>query len=208
MNPIKIKRNPPQKIIHPIPPHNGIGSEEDSLLSVYFLKPEAKIKDMNKMFKSDKHILRFTCKLISTTPSDSERKFILSFFVKDDTVQIYEVAEKNSGRVSSRFLERKKVKNPYSNKYYLEKDFVIGNTVYANKFIFKLLECDDFTKKYMKDNNEIFRDSDLTSIVNRIREAGFKHENNEAFVIELLKSIDPEATHHVSKDQIEDGFKK
>ena len=53
MQPIKVKRNPPQKIIHPIPPHTGIGSEEDSLLSVYFLKPKATLKDMEKMFKSD-----------------------------------------------------------------------------------------------------------------------------------------------------------
>ena len=46
MTPVKIKKNPPQKVIHPIPPHTGMGSEEDSLLSVYFLRPEAKIKEI------------------------------------------------------------------------------------------------------------------------------------------------------------------
>jgi hypothetical protein len=207
MQPIKVKRNPPQKIIHPIPPHNKFGSEEDSLLSVYFLRPEAKIKDMNKMFKSDKHILRFNCKMISSIPSDAERRFIVSVFCRDDTVQIYEVAEKNSGRVSSKFMERQKVKNPYTNRYYTEKDFVVGTTIYANKFIFKLVECDEYTKKYMKDNPEVFKDSDLISIVNRLRAAGIKFNSDEAFAVELLKELDPSGNHFVSKDQIASGLK-
>jgi len=63
MNPIRMKKNPPQKVIHPIPPHMGYGSEEDSLLSVYFLNPKGKIRDMNKMFKV---ILLFTGSLTST----------------------------------------------------------------------------------------------------------------------------------------------
>lgn len=208
MQPIKIKRNPPQKVIHPIPPHNKFGSEEDSLLSVYFLRPEAKIKDMIKMFKKDKHILRFTCKMISSIPSDSERKFILSVFCRDETVQIYEIAEKNSGRVSSKFMERQKTKNPYTNKYYTEKDFTIGNTVYANKFIFKLMECDDYTKKYMTENPEIFKDSDLVSVVNRLRAAGIKFNSDEVFAVELLKELDPSSTHWRNKEQIAQGFKK
>lgn len=208
MVPIKIKRNPPQKIIHPIPPHNGFGSEEDSLLSVYFLRPEAKIKDMNKMFKSDKHILRFNCQLISSIPSDSERKFILSVFARDDTVQIYEIAEKNSGRVSSKFMERQKQKNPYTNRYYSEKDFVVGNTIYINKYIFKLLECDEYTKKYMKDNFEVFRDSDLYSIINRIRSAGIKYNNDEAFAVEFLSVLDPAGKGFISKSELVEGFKK
>ena len=114
MTPVKIKRNPPQKVIHPIPPHNGIGSEEDSLLSVYSLRPAARIKDMNKMFKSDKHVLRFSCKLISSIAADEERKFLLSVYVRDDTIMVYELADKNSGRIPCKFMERKKHKNPFT----------------------------------------------------------------------------------------------
>lgn len=208
MVPIKIKRNPPQKVIHPIPPHNGFGSEEDSLLSVYFLRPEAKIKEMNKMFKSDKHILRFNCKLISSIPSDSERQFIVSVFCRDDTVQIFEVADKNSGRINSKFMERQKHKNPYTNKYYAEKDFVVGNTIYINKYIFKLLECDDYTKKYMIDNPELFRDSDLSAVLGRIRTAGLKSGNLDDFVVELLKTLDPKAVNYIQKDDLLSGLQK
>ena len=34
---IKLKTNPKQNIIHPIPPHNGYGTEEDSMLNVKYL---------------------------------------------------------------------------------------------------------------------------------------------------------------------------
>jgi len=209
MIPIKMKKkNPPQKIIHPIPSHNGFGSEEDSLLSVYFLRPEQKIRDMIKMFKSDKHILRFNAKLISSVPSDGERKFIASIFARDDTVHIFELADKNSGRISCKFMERQKVKNPYTNKYYSEKDFAVGHTIYCNKYIFKLFECDEYTKKYMKDNPEAFRDSDVVAIIERIKIAGMKHQSAEDYAVEVLKTIDPLGAHFVSKEDVLDGFKK
>lgn len=146
--------------------------------------------------------------MISSIPSDSERIFILSVFCRDETVQIYEIAEKNSGRVSSKFMEKQKIKNPYTNRYYTEKDFIVGNTIYVNKFIFKLTECDDYTKKYMSDNADVFKDSDLNSIVNRIRAAGIKHNSDEAFAVELIKELDPKGNHSVSKNQILNGFKK
>ena len=126
MNPIKVKRNPPQRVIHPIPSHNGFGSEEDSLLSVFYLNPAGKVHEYyTDKFKRDKHILRFSAKLISPVPSDEERKFIVSYYVKDESIQIYEIADRNSGRLSCKFLERKKMKNPYTNRYYSEKDFEI-----------------------------------------------------------------------------------
>jgi hypothetical protein len=208
MVPIKVKRNPPQKIIHPIPPHTGFGSEEDSLLSVYFLQPKAPQKDMEKMFKSDKHILRFNAKMISSTSADSERNFIVSVFVRDETIQIFEAAEKNSGRISSKFMERQRHKNPYTNKFYTEKDFVVGNTIYINKYIFRLLECDDFTKKYMRDNYENFRDSDLMAVVDRIKLGALKYGNLEEFVVDVLRTLDPNATNFVRKEEIVEGFKK
>ncbi len=34
-----MKKNPPNKVFHQIPPYNGYGSEEDSLRNVYELIP-------------------------------------------------------------------------------------------------------------------------------------------------------------------------
>lgn len=206
---IKVKRNPPQKVIHPIPPHNGFGSEEDSLLSVYYLNPQNKIHEyVTDKFKRDKHILRFNGKLISPVPSDEERKFIISYFVRDDAIQVFEIADRNSGRLNCKFMEKAKKKNPYTNRYYTEKDMMIGNTVYLNKYTFKLLECDEYTQKYIRDNAEIFRDSDITEVVQRIRTASSKYESLAKYLIELLKVIDSQSKHYVTKEEIAEGFKK
>jgi hypothetical protein len=82
------------------------------------------------------HILRFECKLISTEMDDENRKFLFSFFCGDDTVMVYEVADKNSGRVGGKFLERKKHNNPVTKDYYAEKDFLIGRTIFLSGYKF------------------------------------------------------------------------
>lgn len=208
MEPIRMKKNPPQKVIHPIPPHNGYGSEEDSLLSVYYLLPKSSIKDMIKMFKLDKHILRFKSKLISSVPSDAERDFIILFFCRDDTVQIYETASKNSGRQECKFMERQRVKNPYTKEYYVCKDFCKGSDIYINKYIFRVIESDDYTKKFMIDNKILFRDSDLCFVCNRIREASTNYKNLENYCVNMIAKLDPKNNGYITEDEIYNGFKE
>lgn len=211
MESIKVKRAAPPSLtnIFPIPPHNGFGSEEDSLLNVKYLDPSHKVHEyVSDKFKRDKHILRYQAKLISPYPSDEERSFIVSFYVRDEAIQVYEVAKRNSGRQNCKFLEKKRMKNPYTNKYYSEKDMGIGQVLYLNKFIFKLLDCDEYTRKYMNDNAEIFIDSDLNMIIPRILQGSCKYENIEEYLVHVLKEIDPEGKHFVTLEEIEEGFKK
>jgi len=108
---------------------------------------------MKKMFKNDMHTLRFDAVLVSTEPDDETRRFIISFYCGDDTIQIYEICDKNSGRIGGRFMERKKQTNPVTNRYYSEKDFVIGATVFLVGFKFMLARADEYTEKYMEDNS-------------------------------------------------------
>ena len=208
MESIKIKTNPKQNIIHPIPPHNGFGTEEDSLMNVKYLNFQSKIKEHYvEKFKRDKHILRFLAKLISPYPSDDERSFLLSFFCRDEAIQIFEIAGRNSGRKSGKFYEKQKVKNPYTNKYYTEKDFVIGNLIYVNKYTFKLFEMDEYTRKYMISNQEIFKDSDIKNVVSRIRAGCSDFPNFDEFLVHLIYAIDPKGAHFVTKEDIANGIK-
>ena len=151
MESIKLKTNPKQNIIHPIPPYNGYGTEEDSLLNVEYLNFQYKVSEhyVDK-FKRDKHILRFLAKLISPYPSDEERKFLLSFYCRDEAIQVYEIAERNSGRKSGKFYEKQRVKNPYTKEYYMPKDLVIGNYIYVYNRKCKIFGCDEFTKEWYK----------------------------------------------------------
>jgi hypothetical protein len=167
--PIHLKKQQPNLMYEAVPPYNGYGKEEDSLGSVYSLQPKPPKIDMKKMFKQDMHILRFEAKFISTEPDDESRKFIISFYCGDDTIQVYEVCDKNSGRMGGKFMERKKHKNPVSQTYYAEKDFLIGRTIFLGGYKFQLLKADEYTEKYMEDNSDIFLEQNLLSIVNKIK---------------------------------------
>ena len=197
-----------QKVIHPIPPYNGYGSEEDSLLNVFYLDISNKNKERYiDRFKKDKHILRFSAKMISSNPSNEERAFLISFFCGDETIQIFEIAGKNSGRESGKFLERQRIKNPYTHKYYTEKDFSIGNLIYVNTYIFKLIQSDEYTRKYMESNSDIFIDSNIKNFISRIRIGSNNFGDYQDFLIHLLYVIDPKANNYATKEDIINGFK-
>ena len=197
-----------QKVIHPIPPYNGYGSEEDSLLNVFYLDISNKNKERYiDRFKKDKHILRFSAKMISSNPSNEERAFLISFFCGDETIQIFEIAGKNSGRESGKFLERQRIKNPYTHKYYTEKDFSIGNLIYMNTYIFKLIQSDEYTRKYMEVNSDIFIDSNIKNVISRIRIGSNNFGDYQDFLIHLLYVIDPKANNYATKEDIINGFK-
>jgi hypothetical protein len=145
---------------------------------------------MKKAFKQDMHILRFKSKLVSTEPDDESREFILSFYCGDDTIQVYEVCDKNSGRIGGKFMERKKHKNPVTSTYYSEKDFLIGRTVFLGGFKFQLISADEYTEKYMEDNTDFFPESSLDNIINKIKKPAVKYPSLQAYVIDLLKKLD------------------
>lgn len=93
-----------KKVFHEPPPYNGYGTLEDSLGSVYALEPKPPKKDIIKMFTSDQNILRYEARLISQTKDYNSRKFIVNFFCGDDTVQVFQEADKNSGVWGGKFL--------------------------------------------------------------------------------------------------------
>lgn len=59
------------------------------------------------------------------------------------------MAERNSGRLACKFMERQAHQNPFTKEQYNEKAFVVGNTIYLLKYVFRLLEMDEYTKNYM-----------------------------------------------------------
>ena len=64
---------------------------------MYRLIPQKPKVDFYKAVDNDKKILRFTAKFNTRVPEDVDRRFIISFFLADDTLSIYELPQKNSG---------------------------------------------------------------------------------------------------------------
>lgn len=63
-------------------------------------------------------------------------------------MSIYEPAQKNSGIVEGKFLERRKYKNE-SGEFITPTDLAIGGDVKINGYSFHVLSCDDYTQKYL-----------------------------------------------------------
>lgn len=206
--PIDLKKHKPTKFWQPVPPYNGFGSEEDSLGSVYSLQPKPPRKDINKMFTCDQNILRFEARLISENREDNTRKFIISFFCGDDSVQVYEHTDRNSGVWAGKFLEKKTHKNPITNKYYNENDFMLGNIVVLNQFRFQLLRCDEFTYKYMKERPEIFKEVNIDKILDKLRIFANRSKSNEEFAIGLFKKLDKNNSGFIEFDELYVGLKE
>ncbi len=190
MNPITLKKPRANIMYQPVPPYNGYGTEEDSMGSIYSLQPKPPKLDMKKMFKQDMHVLRFEAKLISTEPDDENRKFIISFYCGDDTIQVYEVCDKNSGRLGGKFMERKKHKNPVHQDYYTEREFLIGKTIFLGGYKFQLQKADEYTEKYMEDNPDIFPEASIERVISKIKKGASAYKNLQDYVINLIKSLD------------------
>lgn len=142
------------------------------------------------MYTQDQFILRYEARLISQTKDDNTRNFIISFFCGDDTIQVYEVADKNSGIWRGKFLERSRHMNPLNSKYYTERDFQIGETIQLSVYKFQLLRADEFTHKYMKSKPDVFKEADIAYIIERLKNLASKYKSLDEFLIDLIRKLD------------------
>lgn len=138
------------------PEHNGFGTEEDSLGSFLYLTPKVPKIDFKKQMENDGLNLRFLAKLIDPSAEDKDRSFIITYFMNNDTISIFEKFERNSGFIGGKFLERARIKNPKDGEFYTQRDLVIGGQIQLNSFGFSIVDADDFTKKFMERNPEHF----------------------------------------------------
>lgn len=81
---------------------------------------------------------------VSKNPDNDGRLFVISYFLSNDMISIFENPTRNSGIISGKFLEKTRVPKPGSTannpQFYSPADFVIGATVQSN-FTFWSLSC-------------------------------------------------------------------
>ena len=145
--------NVPKQVEGQKPPYNGFGDEIDTLGQMYRLVPQKPKIDFFKAVDNDKNILRFTARFNTRVPEDIDRRFIISFYLSDDSISIYEPAQKNSGIIPGKFLERRKYKNvDKQGETLTPTDMPVGGDVKINGHSFHVLSCDEFTQKYLRAN--------------------------------------------------------
>lgn len=139
-----------------IPPHNGFGSEIDSLGNCYNLIPKPPKINMAKKFIYNRVILRFVCRKISSFPEDLLKRFLLSFYCGDDTLMLYVQTDRNSGILNGKYLERSRYKNDESGEYISMADLHMGAVLKINKQLFQIEDADEYSLNFMYQKPELF----------------------------------------------------
>eukprot|EP01041_Mallomonas_annulata_P008874 gene8874-18373_t len=147
-----------------IPPHNGFGSDEDSKQTCTGKLISSPIrKDITKIKKFAGQIIRFRARIISNKNSDKNRTFVFQMRLEDDTVQIREPPVRNSGFWGGMFLSGEKLKKA-DGSFITPKDIYVGANITAHATIFILEESDEFTLKYMESHCDIWLQSSIDII--------------------------------------------
>ncbi|XP_060945021.1 EF-hand domain-containing family member C2 [Limanda limanda] len=159
-----------------MPPYNGFGSEEDSLSFCRGLLPKPPLKDFQKFMYKDRKVMTFHAKILTEDPIDSERLFVVSYYLIDDTINVYEPVQKNSGILGGRFLERVRVRKPGQElftsdppRYYEPQDLYVGASLFINNMNFRLLDADEYTFGYMEQNEQEFPQANVGTILSKLR---------------------------------------
>lgn len=160
---------PTTKVSIQIPPPSLIGSDEDTIRNVMSLHPKPPPKDEQKLVSKMHDVLRFKAKMITKNTVDASRNFIITFYLSDDTIQIYEPPQRNSGIVAGKFLQRTKMKNPETGEYFRPSDLEVGRIVTINGLKFQLLQATEYAMAYMEADPDNFPQADLVSIIEKLR---------------------------------------
>ncbi|XP_076613252.1 EF-hand domain-containing protein 1 [Chaetodon auriga] len=163
-----------------VPPYNGFGSLEDSLQNCLSLIPEPPKKNLQKMLENSDIVLRYAARLDSQNPHDEGRQFILSYFLSNDMISIFEKPTRNSGIIGGRFLEKTRVPKPGSTvdnpEFYSPADFAIGATVEVFSHRFVLTNADRYVLTYLESVSSEIPHETLESLQQKL---GVETANNQ-----------------------------
>ena len=165
---------PPARASRTDPPPNvsGIGSDLDSLQYCYRLVPKPQpTKDFNSWASNTGQVLRFTATFVSDTRRevdeiDKTRAFVVSYFLEDNTVSVYEPPVHNSGLPGGPFFKRQAARKSrlVSSEYLRARDCVVGAVIEISGRSLRLNGADDATFALMEARLAEFPKSDFAKV--------------------------------------------
>ena len=161
-----------------VPPYNGFGGLADSLQNCVALIPKPVRPDFDKQMTYTDTVLRFKAKMIkdetgysryTPTESDEAREFIVSVYLANDTVAVFEPPDRKKQIVGGKFLERQECLKPNSPEKYEATDCYAGARLILFSRCFELVEADGYTYGFMEQHGPSFPRSDVKQVVARLR---------------------------------------
>ncbi|KAI9105373.1 hypothetical protein DFS34DRAFT_6512 [Phlyctochytrium arcticum] len=113
-------------------------------------------KDFKKLMLYDSVVLRFAAVLRSNRQVDRDRRFVVSLYVADDTVSVFEPKARNTGIVGGKFLEKQRIRKPDGVGFYVSEDFFIGAQLVFFHHPFVITGADEYAIKFMAAHPAIF----------------------------------------------------
>jgi len=132
------------------PPHNGIGTEEDSLINCEMIQPKAHKQDLAKLMVLSGENLRFEAKCVNGEAEDECRRFVISYLPDTDRTAVYEMPVRNSGHMGGKFREKSRIKNPETGKYFSLQDLYVGNTVTICSQPLQIIRADEHCLQFLE----------------------------------------------------------
>jgi hypothetical protein len=175
-----------------VPPYNGFGGLADSLQNCVALIPKPVRPNFDKQMTYTDTVLRFKARMIkdetghsryTPTESDEAREFIVSVYLANDTVAVFEPPDRKKQIVGGKFLERQECLKPNSPEKYEATDCFAGARLILFSRCFELVEADGYTYGFMEQHGPSFPRSDVKQVVARLRSllAGREAAAREAF---------------------------
>ncbi|XP_066554744.1 EF-hand domain-containing protein 1 isoform X1 [Amia ocellicauda] len=172
--PLEVNKTQGEEAKMDIPPYNGFGSLEDSLQNCLSLIPEPPKKDLIKMLENDHKVLRYEARLDSQNPQDNGRRFVLSYYLANDMISIFEPPVRNSGIIGGKFLEKARIPKPGSTMdnpiYYSPADLFIGARVEVFGHRFILTDADRYVLNYLETISEHIPEETLSSLRQKLKD--------------------------------------
>jgi|AntAceMinimDraft_1070359.scaffolds.fasta_scaffold41252_1 hypothetical protein len=169
---------PPPVPRAPPPPHtSGIGSEEDSLESCYRLVPKpVKKVSYGEWVMNEGQVMRFSGSFVSgpgkppVNDIDAGRSFVVSFYLEDHSLAVFETPVPNSGIPGGKYLERRQVKKSHGSKVWLRaRDLYVGAVLEVSARYVRLHAADDATLAIMEHRPLEFPRSDPAAVIDALR---------------------------------------
>lgn len=102
-------------------------------------------KDPLKMTRFSQDVFRFVAKMVNPVPCNEGRVFLISYYLADDTVSVYELPVRNSGHLGGKIFARREVPHLQD-----PKNLQVGHVVHLDGVDYILESFDERTRWYLE----------------------------------------------------------
>jgi hypothetical protein len=148
-------------------------------------------------------VLNFSSKLISDYPEDRRRQFVVSYYLCDKTMAIFETIVPNSGFRGGKFLQRTRVRDPATKKFFEGDAFYIGARIFVSGRTFELLDAAPHTLCLMEAHSDDFPEANLPIVIQKLTNLANQSTKR---VRERFEVYDPRKTGFVATDEAKEVF--